>query len=104
MEIVCPFCLNDVAHATSPVNFSNTWTAGKPIVTTGMLECKRYRSVLWGDTADEIFCRIAQALTLRDDPQYLALLRKEALENTWEERAAKVYVALRSRHRKAERC
>jgi hypothetical protein len=78
--------------------------AGKPIVTTGMLECKKYESVLWGNTAEDFSARIAQALTLRNDPHYLALLRKEALDNTWAERATKLDQALSQRNGDANRC
>ena len=101
---VIPFCLNEITHATSPVKLFEYMAAGKPIVTTGMFECKKYKSVLWGNTPEEFSHRIKQGLDLRKDQEYLALLRKEALDNTWAARAAMLVHAFSSENGKANGC
>jgi glycosyltransferase involved in cell wall biosynthesis len=100
---IIPFCLNGITHATSPVKLFEYMAAGKPIVTTGMFECKKYKSVLWGNTPEEFSDRIRQGLDLRDKQEYLALLRKEAFENTWAARAAMLDHVF-TRNRKAKGC
>jgi glycosyltransferase involved in cell wall biosynthesis len=101
---IIPFCLNEITHATSPVKLFEYMAAGKPIVTTGMFECKKYKSVLWGNTPEEFSDRIRQGLDLRKDQEYLALLRKEALENTWAARAVMLDDAFSTLNGKANGC
>ena len=61
-----------------------------------MSECRRYRSVaLYADAKD--FLRKAEILLKhRSDPAYRALLREEALENTWAARTDEILSALDS--------
>jgi 2-polyprenyl-3-methyl-5-hydroxy-6-metoxy-1,4-benzoquinol methylase/glycosyltransferase involved in cell wall biosynthesis len=82
-----PFVLNTLTHATSPVKLFEYMAAAKPIITTGMIECKKYKSVLWGNSAAEFSECLNLALSLRGDIAYLTTLRKEAWNNTWTGRA-----------------
>jgi glycosyltransferase involved in cell wall biosynthesis len=60
---------------------------GKPIVTTDMPECRKYKSVLIGRNHEEFIKKIDKALSLRDDREYKKILKKEAEANSWESKA-----------------
>jgi len=81
-----PFLINDITKATSPVKLFEYMALGKPIVTTAMPECQKYKSVLISNTFDEFINLIDNAINITD-PNYFSLLEKEALENTWYEKA-----------------
>ena len=91
-----PFVLNEITRSTSPVKLFEYMAAEKPILCSRMPECRRYRSVaLYADTED--FLRKAEILLRhREDPAYRALLRKEALENTWAARTDEILRSLES--------
>lgn len=82
-----PFLLNDITESTSPIKLFEYMAMGHPIVTTGMPECRKYRSVLVGEDHDDFIAKIDHALTLREDAVYKQLLQMEALENTWDAKA-----------------
>ena len=56
---------------------------GKPIVTTNMNECKKYKSVLIGKTHKEFILKLEEAYKLKNNTEYIKLLDKEAKENDW---------------------
>ena len=82
-----PFLINDITESTSPIKLFEYMAMKKPIVTTDMPECRKYDSVLIGKTHEEFINKIDEALKLRDDEDYMKLLQKEALENSWEAKA-----------------
>jgi len=83
-----PFQINEVTLSTSPVKLFEYMALGKPIVTTPMPECKKYKSVLIAENNVKDFAKkIEEGLELRGDAKYEELLKKEALENTWEKKA-----------------
>ena len=84
---IIPFLVNEITMATSPVKLFEYMALNKPIVTTDMDECRKYESVLIGHDHDEFLAQLDHALELRSDPQYLELLDREALANTWKEKA-----------------
>ena len=61
--------------------------ANKPIVTTDMDECRKYKSVFIGHDPKDFMTKLDEALELRKNVKYIELLNKEALENTWSEKA-----------------
>ncbi len=85
-----PFHINEITLATSPVKLFEYMAAGKPIVTTRLPECEKYRSVLIADGAVDFSEKIGHAVSCAADPTYQALLRQEADENTWERKAQAV--------------
>ena len=86
-----PFKINEVTKSTSPVKLFEYMALGKPIVTTAMPECKKYESVLIADNTEKDFAKkIEKALELKEDIKYAELLKKEALENTWEKKAEEI--------------
>ena len=86
-----PFQINDVTKSTSPVKLFEYMALGKPIVTTPMPECKKYKSVIIAENnAKDFIKKIEEGLKLRDNSKYEELLKKEALENTWEKKAGDI--------------
>ncbi len=84
-----PFLINDITQATSPLKLFEYMALEKPIVTTPMNECKKYKSVLIANSIEEFVSLIDQAINISKEhnESYYNLLKKEALENTWEEKA-----------------
>lgn len=84
-----PFLINNITQATSPVKLFEYMALGKPIVTTNMNECKKYKSVMLANSKEEFISLIDKSLLLSKEhnTEYFDLLQKEALENTWEEKA-----------------
>ncbi len=91
---ILPFTRNAVTEAVSPVKLFEYMAAGKPIVTTGLPECRKYRSCLIADSPEDFLAQIDRALALRTDSGYLAILRDEARANSWTQKATELYRAL----------
>lgn len=85
--LTIPFKINDITRATSPVKVFEYMALHKPIVTTDMNECRKYESVLIGTDHDSFLAQLQKATQLQNDPEYLALLDKEARENDWSAKA-----------------
>lgn len=81
--LTIPFLINDITKATSPVKIFEYMALKKPIITTNMNECHKYKSVLIGKTHQEFIEKIDEALKLKKDKQYINLLDKEAKDNDW---------------------
>ena len=85
--LIIPFLVNELTRATCPVKLFEYMALGKPIVTTDLDECRAFGSVLIGRSRAEFLQNLERALTLRDDPGYLALLERESRENDWSNKA-----------------
>lgn len=85
--LTIPFLINNITLATSPVKIYEYMALHKPIVTTDMPECRKYKSVLIGKNHDEFLKQIEKALKLKTDKKYIVLLDKEAKENDWARKA-----------------
>ena len=82
-----PFIKNEITDATSPVKLFEYMALGKPVVTTDINECKKYKSCNIASSDQEFIEKVDYALTLQNNDEYKKLLRKEAQENTWLNRA-----------------
>lgn len=85
-----PFLINNITQATSPLKLFEYMALEKPIVTTAMTECKKYKSVMIADNAKEFIDLVDKAINLKNADKhssYFELLHQEALENTWEAKA-----------------
>jgi hypothetical protein len=89
-----PFIVNDITHATSPLKLFEYMAGEKPIVITPMQESMHYPGVLVGENYVQFAQKLDLALQMREDQTYLSLLRQTALENTWEQRAEEILVAI----------
>ncbi len=87
-----PFVVNELTNATSPLKLFEYMALAKPIITTGMHECKKYKSVLIADGCEEYCRKIDLAISYMKvkNEQYYGLLKKEALENTWDGKAESI--------------
>jgi len=83
-----PFVINDITQATSPLKLFEYMALGKPIVTTAMKECKKYKSVMIANNKEEFVQLVDKSVYMdKNNKDYFDLLNKEALENTWEAKA-----------------
>ena len=92
--LVIPFKINNITMATSPVKIFEYMALHKPIVTTGMPECRKYKSVLIGEDHDDFVAQLENALNKASDVEYMELLDKEARENDWSMKANAILNAL----------
>ena len=89
-----PFIVNEVTHAVSPLKLFEYMAGATPIVTPALRECTRYRAVLVANDSEEYVAKLEQALELRADPDYLALLDRTARANTWDKRVGTIIDAV----------
>ena len=85
-----PFIINEITEAASPIKLFEYMALGRPIVTTDIAECRKYKSVLIGKDHDDFIQKIDKALALRNDNELGELLRREAQENTWESKVRSI--------------
>ena len=85
-----PFLINEITESTSPIKLFEYMALGKPIVTTNIAECQKYKSVLIAVDHQDYIRKIDQALALRTNEEYCAILNREAKENSWEIKAQQI--------------
>ncbi|MCI9233747.1 MAG: glycosyltransferase family 1 protein [Bacilli bacterium] len=85
--LILPFLLNDITKSTSPCKLFEYMSLHKPIVTTDLLECRKYESVMIGKTHKEFLEKLEEAIKNKNDKKYIDLLDKEARENDWSKKA-----------------
>lgn len=100
--LTIPFLINDITRATSPVKLFEYMALNKPIVTTDMDECRKYESVFIGHSHEEFIEKLEEALQAGKSEEYQKLLEKEALENTWKEKAKIILEMLRENEQTEE--
>lgn len=94
---IVPFIKNDITDSTSPLKIFEYMALEKPIVTTNINECKNYESCLISKDYDEFIRNIDKALKLEvDNKEYFNILRREAEENTWDNRAELIKEAIKN--------
>ena len=87
---IIPFLINDITESTSPVKLFEYMAQEKPIITTALPECKKYKSVLYSENTQQFKDNIYKAITLINDISYKNLLVSEATENTWDKKAKEI--------------
>ena len=98
--LTIPFVINNITLATSPVKIFEYMALHKPIVTTDMPECRKYKSVLIGHNHDEFIAEVDESLKLAKDKKYIELLDKEAKENDWSMKAESILKLIRKHEKK----
>lgn len=89
---IIPFLINDITKATSPVKLFEYMALGHPIVTSNMDECANYKSVIRYEDYIDFEEKVEAILnfTEEEEREYKKILKKEALENTWEIRIKQI--------------
>lgn len=85
--LTIPFLINEITESTSPVKLFEYMATQKPILTTNMKECRKYKSVVIGKDHDDFVNKIEEAIKLNGNKKYHALELKEAKDNTWDSKA-----------------
>lgn len=85
--LTIPFLINDITKSTSPLKLFEYMALNKPIVTTDMNECRKYKSVMIGKTHKAFLKTLEIAQENKNDKRYIKLLDKEAKENSWNSKA-----------------
>lgn len=94
--LTIPFVLNDITASTSPVKLFEYMAAAKPIITSDMIECRRYDSVKIYHDKDELVKLIDEIINLEGDERekYFKMLSVDAQNNTWKQRTEQIMNAL----------
>ena len=93
--LTIPFLLNDITKSTSPVKIFEYMALHKPIVTTDMLECRKYKSVFIGKDHKDFINKLEESYEKRNDKKYINLLDKEAQANDWSMKAKAIIDAIK---------
>lgn len=80
---IIPFVINEITLSTSPVKVFEYMAARKPIVTTDLPECRKYKSILIGKDDKDFVEKIELAESKMNNSKYLNILTKEAKQNDW---------------------
>ena len=97
-----PFLVTEALQAVSPIKLFEYMAGGRPIVTTDLVECRKYPVVLIARDPEEWVERLREAVQLRGDEAYLRRVRQTAEENTWRARVQTLATALENRSRPGE--
>jgi len=87
---IIPFVLNEITLATNPIKLFEYMALGKPIVCANLPECRHYKSALLYNDHTDFIKQVDIALTLCNSPEYLSILKEEALQNTWDSKAREI--------------
>lgn len=88
---ILPFKRYALTESVSPVKLFEYMAAEKPVVTTDLRECSKYESCLVSDSHELFLENLSIASTAKNDEKYQALLRRDAEQNSWGEKAAAVF-------------
>ncbi len=97
--LTIPFVINSITQATSPLKLFEYMALHKPIVTTAMLECKNYKSVMVAENHNEFLEHLDRASKATCDSDYMVLLDREAQENDWSKKAELIIELLKENER-----
>ena len=93
-----PFIINDITKSTSPLKIFEYMALEKPIVTTAMDECKKYKSIYIANNAEEFIQLVDETLKLNKDKdsKYYDMLKKEAMQNSWQNKVTQIINGLKN--------
>lgn len=88
---ILPFKKYELTESVSPVKLFEYMAAGKPVVTTDLRECLKYKSCLVANNHEQFMANLTSAITLRSDEAYLTLLGQDADNNSWRGKALAIF-------------
>ena len=88
--LTIPFEINDITRATSPLKLFEYMALGKPIVTTAMNECMKYKTPLIAHSHEEFMALLGEAIVKKTNAEYISALDEEARENSWDRKADEI--------------
>jgi glycosyltransferase involved in cell wall biosynthesis len=88
---IVPFVINDITLSVSPVKLFEYFASGAPAVSTPLPECRKYRSCLIANNANEFSAALRRLVS---GDIHKDVLRMEAESNTWVSRAQSILDAL----------
>ncbi|SEH88263.1 glycosyltransferase [Paracoccus alkenifer] len=98
--LIIPFQLLPIIKACDPVKFYEYSAVGRPTVSTSLPELGRAGDlVLRADSPEAFAAAIRRAAPMARDPDFGARLRRYALENAWDFRAADMLAHMRTEPR-----
>ena len=76
-----PFLVNDITNATSPLKLFEYMSLKKPIVTSAMYECKKFKSVMIANNKEEFINLIDKAINMntKNSKEYFKILEKGSI-------------------------
>ena len=86
---IIPFVLNDLTNATNPIKLYEYFAAGKPVVSTPLIEVERFKSngiLETAGTADEFAMAIERSINTSWSKDKIKRRLMIAKENSWEAR------------------
>lgn len=87
---IIPFIINDITKSTSPVKLFEYMAIGKPILTSKLPECQKYKSVIIYDDESDFIKKATLLMNLSNDDEYYIHLEEDALNNTWDARVNQI--------------
>lgn len=88
--LTIPFVINEITLSTSPVKIFEYMSMEKPIVTTDLPECRKYKSVFISKTYEDFIKNIDKAIKNENNKKCKEKLKKEALANTWDKKVDEI--------------
>lgn len=91
--LTIPFKLNEITASTSPVKLFEYMAASKPIITSDLLECRRYKSVnIYHNKVEfENIVKYIMNMDSFEKKVYLDQLEEDAQNNTWLKRKNQIF-------------
>lgn len=86
-----PFRVNKITLATSPVKLFEYFAAGKPVVSTALPECKKYRGVCIAEGAENFSTCLGDIIQGDFDSE---VVLREARNNDWRSRGQAILAAV----------
>jgi glycosyltransferase involved in cell wall biosynthesis len=91
---IIPFKVNEITLATSPIKMFEYMACAKPVVSTGLPECRDYPGVFIAETPDQFIEHLHTALRAGKDEAYLHIIDQVARQNTWNRRVDAILARL----------
>lgn len=96
---ILPFKVNKTTAAVSPVKLFEYMAQKKPIISTNLKECKKYKGCLISNNPKDFIKKIDEGINKLKDTNYLNNLYDTAKKNTWEKRVDEIINFLKTNER-----